>query len=365
MPTSWNQTVWAQVARFVVSIAVFAVAAPTALGWQESKTPRAYLDPEEADEDFAWQGEFATPGGNAPFGAQVIASGESAFDAVLYAGGLPGAGWDGEPPVRYHGVRDGNALLMTSDKDARRLLVTPEQARLVGEQDQVIGELPRVRRSSPTMGLAPPIGATVLFGEEPRFLEQAKTDGDLLAMGFHTGFKVGDFRLHLEFRTPYMPRARGQGRGNSGVYIQRRYEIQILDSFGLEGKANECGGLYRQTPPDVNMCLPPLTWQTYDIFFRAPRWDGEGKTKIANARVTVLHNGVAVHDDREIPKKTGAGKAETPELFPILFQDHRDPVRFRNIWIQFPPANGDPPGMRAPLDRGVFAVDPPLATEGP
>jgi hypothetical protein len=143
---------------------------------------------------------------------------------------------------------------------------------------------------------------------------------------------VEDFRLHLEFRLPFMPYATGQGRGNSGVYIQRRYEVQILDSFGLEGVANECGGLYRQQPPDVNMCLPPLTWQTYDIWFTAARFDGEGN-KTANARITVLHNGVPIHNDYEVVAKTGAGRPEAPEPMPILLQDHGNPVRFQNVWI--------------------------------
>jgi hypothetical protein len=139
--------------------------------------------------------------------------------------------------------------------------------------------------------------------------------------------------MHIEFRTPYMPLARGQGRGNSGVYIQERYEVQILDSFGLEGEANECGGLYKQRPPEVNMCLPPLSWQTYDIYFTSARWDQQG-AKIANARLTLLHNGVPVHNDYELTGKTGSGKTETPEPRPILLQNHGNPVHFRNIWFQ-------------------------------
>ena len=135
-----------------------------------------------------------------------------------------------------------------------------------------------------------------------------------------------------------MPTARGQARGNSGVYIQRRYEVQILDSFGLEGVFNECGALYRQTPPDLNMCLPPLAWQTYDIWFTPPRFAADGKTKLANARITVLHNGVPVHWHREITAKTGGGQQEGPEPLPIQLQDHGNPVMFRNIWIV--PAKG-------------------------
>jgi hypothetical protein len=174
----------------------------------------------------------------------------------------------------------------------------------------------------------------VLFdGSTPVNLQDASvTDDGLLAPGASTATPVRDFQMHLEFRTPYMPYARGQARGNSGVYIQRRYEVQILDSFGLEGEANECGGLYKQRRPDLNMCLPPLAWQTYDIYFTAARWRADG-AKIANARITVLHNAVAVHDGYELTDKTGAGRPEGPEDLPIHFQDHGNPVRFRNIWI--------------------------------
>ena len=129
-----------------------------------------------------------------------------------------------------------------------------------------------------------------------------------------------------------MPYARGQGRGNSGVYIQQRYEVQILDSFGLDGVANECGGVYRQQAPDVNMCLPPLSWQTYDIHFTAARWNSASH-KIANARLTVYHNGEPIHLNRELPEKTGAGQKESPDPRPIHFQHHGNPVHFRNVWI--------------------------------
>ena len=200
------------------------------------------------------------------------------------------------------------------------------------------GKLTKRQRVSPTMHAAPLRNALILFdGTSLDQFDGAKLTADgLLEVGAVTRVSVHDFRLHLEFRLPYMPYATGQGRGNSGVYIQQRYEVQVLDSFGLEGVANECGGLYRQQAPDVNMCLPPLVWQTYDIWFTAARFDDAGN-KIANARITLVHNGVAVHNQREILAKTGAGKPEGPEWLPILLQNHNNSVRFRNIWIVLEP----------------------------
>jgi hypothetical protein len=197
------------------------------------------------------------------------------------------------------------------------------------------GRLTRVERVSPTLGLGPPAGAIGLFdGSNIDQLAGAKVTPDgLLQAGVLTKLPVAAFRLHLEFRTPYMPGARGQARGNSGVYIQQRYELQILDSFGLEGVENECGGLYRQIRPAVNMCLPPLAWQTYDVWFTPPKFAADGTAKIANARLTALHNGVPIHVHREITAKTGGGKQEGPEPFPINLQDHGNPVTFRNIWM--------------------------------
>ena len=144
--------------------------------------------------------------------------------------------------------------------------------------------------------------------------------------------KFQDCHLHMEFRVPYEPTNRGQGRGNSGFYQVDHYEVQILDSFGLEGKNSECGGVYTKADPIVNMCLPPLQWQTYDVeFTNSVSKDGK---KVKNARMTLKHNGVVIHKDLEINGKTG-GSRRDPEGTPgpIKLQGHGNPLQFRNVWI--------------------------------
>ncbi|HRQ73625.1 MAG TPA: DUF1080 domain-containing protein [Phycisphaerales bacterium] len=143
-----------------------------------------------------------------------------------------------------------------------------------------------------------------------------------------------DFLLHLEFAVPNNPpEFTGQARGNSGVYLQGRYEVQIHDSHGLPPADNLCGAIYSKAAPLVNAARPAEEWQTYLIDFTSPRWSADG-TKLANARISVHHNGILIHDDFEIVGTTGGGAPEAPTPGPILLQDHGDSrVRFRNIWI--------------------------------
>ncbi|QDU27837.1 hypothetical protein ETAA8_29280 [Anatilimnocola aggregata] len=312
----------------------------------KDKNKKTFLDATEAGLDYALQGELVgaarAPGwGYVNTGLQVIANGDGKFDAVLYRGGLPGAGWDRTNKLKLSGQTNEQNILWVENENLK-IAVTAADATVFDIYGNIAGNLQKTRRISPTMGLLPPAGAVVLFNGQPtEELKGAKlTKDNLLLAGTLTKMPVGDFRLHLEFRSPFMPYAKGQARGNSGVYIQQRYEVQILDSFGLEGVENECGGLYKQKRPDINMCLPPLTWQTYDIYFSQARWSSEdSKKKTQNARITVLQNGVPIHWHREIPAKTGGGKAEAPEIFPINLQDHGNPVTFRNIWIV--PDQGD------------------------
>ena len=264
----------------------------------------------KANPDFLIQGEYA----GETQGMQVIARGDGEFDLVVYEGGLPGAGAKPAPPRRLEGDADVVADLVEAM------------------------ELEKVERKSQTLGAKPPRGATVLFDGTKASIDEHWRDGkliasDLLGEGTTTKQTFGDYRLHLEFKTPFMPKATGQARGNSGVYHQGRYETQVLDSFGLEGKDNEAGGIYTVSAPSINMCFPPLSWQTYDIDFTAARFNAQGK-KTSDAKMTVRLNGVIVQNNVSISGPTrGAPLKESAAPGPIHLQNHGNPVRYRNIWI--------------------------------
>jgi hypothetical protein len=193
----------------------------------------------------------------------------------------------------------------------------------------------------------PPAGAIVLFdGSDLSHWQTAKgepagweiADGAVhpvpKAPDIVSKDKFEDCTIHIEFRTPIPAEGdKGQHRGNSGVFLQGRYEMQVLESFGLPTSPGDCGAIYSLKAADKNMALPPMEWQSYDITFKTPRYDAEGK-KTENARVTLVWNGQKVHDNAEIVSPTRDHKgAEPPGAAPISLQNHGFAVQFRNIWV--------------------------------
>jgi hypothetical protein len=298
----------------------------------------AYSDPSQTDADFPFQGEYGgmikAEEGERKVALQVVALGGGKFHAIGYHGGLPGDGWDGNSPSEVDGeLKDGLVTFVGGKSIAK---IKDGAATITSKGGKEFGQLKKVHRESPTLGAKPSAGAIVLFDGKSveAFTNGRMTEDGLLTQGCTSKQKFGSCKLHIEFRLPYQPEDRGQQRGNSGIYIGGRYECQMLDSFGLKGEDNECGGLYEVKKPDVNVCLPPLAWQTYDIDYTAPKYEGE--KLVANPRVTVRHNGVVIHNDVELPGDRSTRAAPNkpgPEPGPVYLQDHGNPVRYRNIWL--------------------------------
>lgn len=282
-----------------------------------------WTDPDQAaldHPDFLIQGEYTGEVDGKRLGVQAADMDEGQFLVATYQAGLPGAGWDGSEIL---------SQILTK-----------------AELKEYIQPLQKVRRKSETEGKAAPEGALIIFNGEPTELVKGKIENGFLWAGSQTTQATGSFVMHLEYRLPFKPgrKPSSQDRGNSGVYIFNNYECQVLDSFALDlkdenvpfevesGSDRWCSAFYKFKTPDLPMVFPPLTWQTLDIDFTAPVFE-EGK-KVKNARVTVHHNGVPVHNDVELPKGTGGGgNRPEKEKGMIFLQGHGNPVAYRNFWI--------------------------------
>jgi len=302
------------------------------------------------DPDDGVQGDYLSVNQKEPAGeAKIIGQGGNAYRMVFTPYGAANVDMSGK-------VENGQGTLTGPDGASAVLAGKTLTVTVGGKKYKLVYTHPQ----STTQGLKPPAGAIVLLAyappTPPSLAEWANNSWEALADGsmvkgggdIRTKRSLGDMQLHLEFRCPYMASARGQGRGNSGVYLMDRYEVQILDSFGNPSKDDECGGIYKVATPKVNASFPPDVWQTYDIIFRAPRFDAQGK-KVKNAAVTVVQNGLTIHENVEIPGPTG-GAVGGPEVreAPLRLQDHGNPVRFRNIWALPLKAGQVPPALKIP-----------------
>lgn len=217
-----------------------------------------------------------------------------------------------------------------------------------------------VRGGTRLMATRPPSDATVLFDGLNLDSWEAADSGPARwtvrsgyvevkpgAGSIRTKEKFGDVQLHVEWATPRRPSGTGQERGNSGIFLMGRYEVQVLDSYDNETYADgQAGALYGQYPPLLNASLPPGEWQSYDIAFRRPRFDSTGHL-LERARITVVHNGVLIQNNEVLLGPTGwlvtPPDSSVGNAGPLELQDHGTPVRFRNIWLRQLPPRSDPP----------------------
>ncbi len=223
--------------------------------------------------------------------------------------------------------------------------------------------LKRVVRPSPRVGAKPPEGAIVLFDGSSfdRWeVHRSRIPSTRIVWELHDDYMrvtpidskspaghsivtkqaFQDLRLHLEFRLPLMADKSGQARANGGLAFEDYswYEVQILDSYGLEGLDNECGGVYKIAAPVVNMCRPPLMWQTYDIEYHAPKYADDG-TRARPGWISVIHNGKQIHKDVELPDPPKAqqrrkAKPDSATVGRIILHYHKNPIEYRNIWLK-------------------------------
>ncbi len=336
------------------------------------------LDTASAGEGYRQQGEYYGKVGEKAYGIQVIDFSSGKYDMNIFPGGLPGQGWGSNPSdfiyLKSTSSSGSGTVFVGSGSAAGWTISIPPGGNTLsgtGPGNASINMM-KVYRESPTLKMAPPPGATVLFdgtqesysanwtGKAPYVIGNNK----YLSEGNASLKDVADHTLHIEFRIPFGPESDGQSRSNSGVYIQGNYECQVLDSFGWMRGAQEsgphgnaqgwAGGLYAWSPARINMSHPPLTWQTYDIRVTNPVFNGSSKT--APAHLTVYHNGYIVQDTI-INGSTPDGGRESPTGGKLYVQNHGGPMWYRNVWV-LPGKNwANVPAMPS-LDGTVSTIQP-------
>ena len=304
---------------------------------------------------YALQGEYlgnyeTFSEGQRTWAAQVVALDRIGKFRIAFAkGGLPGSGWDKTTQ------KDGFANAIG---DKVTFTVAGVSLTVQGNGDSLVisdnlggnGVLKKVKRVSPTLNRIAPSGALILFdgtGTKAWKDGQFSVDNNLKS-GPTTVKTFQDFLLHLEFKTPFTPNDTVYpNRGNSGVYLQGRYELQVYDNFGWQAPYDSafyrtfsiepeggCGSIYEISAPKINAAFPPGSWQTYDISFKAARFDGAGKLT-TSGEATIYQNGILIQDKVSITKASaGAPLAFGPEPGPIFLQFHVSEVVYRNIWIE-------------------------------
>jgi hypothetical protein len=304
-----------------------------------------------------WEGDWndENSGGQGTCSSRIIGKGKtnylSLFEAIVEGNAIPfefdlkketaDSANEFEGKMNLGEDRGGEATYKFSIADGKL------EGSVENDQVKVKIDMERVYNQPPTLGAKPPEGAVVLF-DGTSVTNFTRTNGKenvwkLVdgAMQVKPGSgniiskeKFLDHEIHLEFRTPYMPTASGQGRGNSGVYVGGNFEVQVLDSFGEPARDNEAGGIYEVAVPTENAALPPGEWQTYDITYIAPKTDNKGKITTAG-EITVIYNGRKIHDKVKVEKLTkGGAGGDMGKPGPMLLQDHGNLVEYRNIWVK-------------------------------